>query len=172
MAPSWTYTECYVKEMYEAIGIIHPEQLDFQTIAYRLSISVFYWQEPSQALFFKDRGYIMLDETLSLQQQWQDFTHELTHVLLHTGRQSRLPQTFIEYQEMKANHFMYHAAMPTFMLEQLQINSFSNMTIHKLQTLFNVEYDFATKRLQQYLNKRQSILNWNNVVHSSACNNG
>ena len=109
MTPCWTYTECYVKEMYEAIGIIHPEQLDFQTIAYRLSISLFYWQEPSQALFFNNRGYIMLDETPSPQQQWQDFTHELAHVLLHTGSQSRLPQTFIEYQEMKANHFMYHA---------------------------------------------------------------
>lgn len=96
----------------------------------------------------------MLDETLSPQQQWQDFTHELAHVLLHTGRQSRLPQTSIEYQEMKANHFMYHAAMPTFMLEQLGVNSFSDMTIRNLQTSFNVEYKFPMKRLQQYLNKR------------------
>lgn len=36
MTPGWTYTGCYVKEMYEAIGIIRPEQLDFGMIAGRL----------------------------------------------------------------------------------------------------------------------------------------
>ncbi|WP_431030016.1 ImmA/IrrE family metallo-endopeptidase [Lysinibacillus sp. LZ02] len=166
MTPSCTYTESYVKELYEKIGIFKPQQLDFQVIASRLGITTFYWKDPSQALFFNNRGYIMVDETLSPQQQWQDFTHELAHVLLHTGSQSRLPQTFIEYQEMKANHFMYHAAMPTFMLDQLGIRDLRDITIRKLQTLFNVEYDFAKKRLTNYIERQRDMLNWNTNFYS------
>ncbi|MFF5994833.1 ImmA/IrrE family metallo-endopeptidase [Lysinibacillus sp. KU-BSD001] len=166
MTPSWTYTESYVKELYEAIGIFSPEQLDFQTIAHRLSANVFYWQETSQALFFNNRGYIMLDETLSPQQQWQDFCHELAHVLLHTGSQSRLPQSFVEYQEYKANHFMYHAAMPTFMLRELPLQDATTNNVRLVQQLFNVEQDFAEKRLTTYLERQRDMLNWNTYFYS------
>jgi len=49
--------------------------------------------------------------------------------------------------------------MPTFMLDQLGICDSQDITIHKLQTLFNVEYDFAAKRLEPYLNRKRDMLN-------------
>ncbi|WP_332650167.1 ImmA/IrrE family metallo-endopeptidase [Lysinibacillus sp. 54212] len=162
MKQVWTYTESYVKEMYKKVGIFHSEQLDFRKIAQCLRINVFYWKESSQALFFKDRGYIMLDETLSPQQQWQDFCHELGHVLLHTGSQSRLPKSFVEYQEYKANHFMYHAAVPTFMLEEMNLKHKRNSLL-LVQQKFNVTEEFALKRLDQYFNNL--YVQWSQQIH-------
>lgn len=95
--------------------------------------------------------YIFLNDFLLKEQQWQDFCHELAHVLLHTGHQGRMSPLFREYQENKANHFMYHACVPSFMLDEIEPN---NLTIEYVQEQFNVEYDFALKRLEQYLYKR------------------
>ena len=48
---------------------------------------------------------------------------------------------FREYQERKANNFMYH--MPTFMVKDLQRYDFILQTVE----LFNVEYEFSLKLL-------------------------
>ncbi|MGE7916679.1 ImmA/IrrE family metallo-endopeptidase [Lysinibacillus xylanilyticus] len=147
-----TYTEDFIKELYTKIGILTTLQLDFQTIAMQLGIQVFYWPDNSQALFLKKRYFIFLNKQLSQQLQWQDFCHELGHVLLHTGHQGRMSSLFREYQENKANNFMYHACVPSFMLDEINLG---NLTVEYVQQLFNVEYDFALKRLEQYFSKRQ-----------------
>ncbi|MGE7944095.1 ImmA/IrrE family metallo-endopeptidase [Lysinibacillus xylanilyticus] len=92
-----------------------------------------------------------MNEQLTPQQQWQDFCHELAHVLLHTGDQGRMSPLFHEYQENKANNFMHHACVPSFMLDEIEP---SNLTVEYVQQKFNEEYDFALKRLEQYHNKR------------------
>lgn len=145
-----THSEDFIKRLYQLIGIIRPQQLHFQLIATKLEILVFYWRDESQALFLKEEAYIFLNEQLTKQQQWQDFCHELAHVLLHTGHQGRMSPLFREYQENKANHFMYHACVPSFMLDEIEPY---NLTVEYVQEQFNVEYDFAFKRLEQYLSK-------------------
>lgn len=45
---------------------------------------------------------------------------------------------------------MYHACVPSFMLDFLEIKDLTTSTLHKIQGLFNVEYDFAQQRLKQY----------------------
>ncbi len=64
---------------------------------------------------------------------------------------------FREYQENKANNFMYHACIPTFMLDELKQNGANALNVHHIQELFNVEYHFALKRLEQYITKTQII---------------
>ncbi|XRD23498.1 ImmA/IrrE family metallo-endopeptidase [Lysinibacillus fusiformis] len=61
--------------------------------------------DSSQALFIDGRHYIFLNENQSPQQQWQDFCHELSHVLLHTGDQFHMYPLFREYQEFKVQQF-------------------------------------------------------------------
>lgn len=153
-----THTEDFIQKLYTRIGIIEPQQMDFQSIALHLGTKVFYWQDKSQALFLKNQAYIFINEELTNQQQWQDFCHELGHVLLHTGNQQRMYPLFREYQEYKANNFMYHACVPSFMLDELDP---SELTVKNVQRLFNVEYDFAFKRLEQYRSKKLLMLNWN-----------
>ncbi|MFE3576861.1 ImmA/IrrE family metallo-endopeptidase [Lysinibacillus sp. NPDC059133] len=150
-----TYTENLIKELYNRMGILTPQNLDFQTIAMQLQIQVFYWPDNSQALFLKERAYIFLNELLTKQQQWQDFCHELAHVILHIGYQGRMSPLFRDYQENKANNFMYHACIPSFMLDKLEQSVDNALTIQHVQQLFNVEYDFAVKRLEQYIGNKQ-----------------
>lgn len=150
-----SYTEEFIKNMYLRIGIMKPHQLNQQQIANKLGIQLFYWEDTSRALFLKRKPYIFVNANLTKQQQWQDFCHEVSHVLMHSGHQYRLPPLFIEYQESKANNFMYHACIPTFMLNDLTINDYYNSTVIKVSRLFQVEYEFALKRLTQYIqNKR------------------
>ena len=146
-----SHTEDYVREMYFKIGIKSPIQLDFLQIARKLGIKVFYWKEPSQAVFIKDFSYIFLNEYLDEQQKWQDFCHELAHVLLHTGNQKRMSSRFREYQEAKANHFMYHTCVPTFMLNEIKADY---LTANQVAQTFNVTEQFARIRLERYISKQ------------------
>ncbi|WP_342471599.1 ImmA/IrrE family metallo-endopeptidase [Metasolibacillus sp. FSL H7-0170] len=153
-----SYTEEFIKALYLKIGMMTPLQLNFKTIAKSLGIHLFCWPHPSQALFFVNTGYIMINENLTPQQQWQDFCHELCHILLHTGHQGRMPPLFRSYQEYKASNFMYHACVPTFMLDALEP---AVLTAHNIQHLFNVEYEFAMQRLERYLNNLNPMPNLN-----------
>ena len=150
-----THTEDFIKILYTRMNILKPQHLDFRMIGIQLDIHVFYWPDKSQALFLKDQAYIFLNEELTDQQQWQDFCHELAHVLLHNGHQGRMSPLFREYQENKANNFMYHACIPSFMLDELEQSDADALTIQYVQQLFNVEYDFALKRLEQYISNKQ-----------------
>lgn len=132
--------EDFIKTMYNQIGNYTAEQLHIPTIAYRLEVRLVYWKEASQALFLKDAQFIFLNSSLSPTAQWQDFCHELGHVLLHFGNQRFMNPVFRKYQERKANNIMYHACVPTFMLDSLNLKDSTIHTIHKIQVLFNVEY--------------------------------
>lgn len=156
-----TYTEDFIKEMYKKIGIEKPQQLGFQNIAGALGIKVYFWKNPSQALFIGSKVFIALNENLTKAQQWQEFCHELSHVLQqngHQGYRGKLPRCWIDYQENKANNFMYHACIPSFMLDTLKITDSTFPTIILLQKLFNVEYEFAVRRVRQYLNNKKASL--------------
>lgn len=149
-----SHLEEFIQKFYSNMGIFTPQQLHFQEVASKLGINVYYWPNTSQALFMKNIAYIFLNEHLNERQKWQDFNHELAHVLLHAGNQNNITESFRKYQEHKANHFMYHACVPTFMLDTLNIKDYTYNTILMVQNLFNVEYVFATKRLEQYINNK------------------
>ncbi|MFJ5766767.1 ImmA/IrrE family metallo-endopeptidase [Lysinibacillus sp. NPDC093210] len=152
------HLEDYIKDLYIRMGITIPAFLDFQVISERIGIKVFFWSDSSQALFANNQPFIFLNQSSSMQQQWQEFCHELAHVLLHSGDQFYMYPLFREYQEYKANNFMYHACVPSFMLDELEP---TELTVENVQRLFNVEYDFAFKRLEQYRSKKLLMLNWN-----------
>ncbi|WP_354473219.1 ImmA/IrrE family metallo-endopeptidase [Lysinibacillus parviboronicapiens] len=83
---------------------------------------------------------------------WQEFCHELCHVLWHSGSQKVMPYSWIQYQECKADNFMLHACVPTFMLNKIRLPINEERAIIKICLLFNVKYDFAEKRINHYLN--------------------
>lgn len=146
----YTYTEDYIAAFYRRMNIYQPEQLDYIAIAESLNISIFYWDSPSSALFSSHFNYIILKEHEQKELLWEDFCHELAHVLFHTGKQFNLTPAWISYQEQKANYFMYHAAVPTFMLDQQ-----SFWSVDKVAATFNVSNEFATKRLEDYVRNKQ-----------------
>lgn len=156
-----THTEEYIKTLYLGLGITKPQDLKIDVIATHFNIRVLYWSEDSRAMFVRNQAIVLINEHLTDEQKNQDFFHELTHVLMHVGSQRKLPKLFIEYQEIKANQFMYQAAMPTFMLEEIQVSDLTEPTVQFVRQLFNVDRDFAYSRLTHYLNRKRDILNWN-----------
>ncbi|MEK3974704.1 ImmA/IrrE family metallo-endopeptidase [Psychrobacillus sp. FSL K6-1267] len=153
MRYTYNLMEEYVKKMYNSIGIYRPHQLDMELIAACLGTTLIYLPYGSMTV----GNAILIDDRLSPAGQWQDFGHELCHIEWHDGNQRVLPSSYLNYQEWKASNFAYHACIPTFMLEGLDLPASESKSIHLLQETFNVEYEFAKKRLTQYINNFQSI---------------
>ncbi|MEK4030864.1 ImmA/IrrE family metallo-endopeptidase [Pseudobacillus sp. FSL P4-0506] len=159
-----TLLEDYIKELYTTIGIYTPEQLDLQGIAKEMNIRVIYWDEPSQALRSRGRLYIALNKYLNLPQQWQDFSHELCHILRHVGDQSFLPPAFKYLQEWQATNFALNFCVPTFMLEKMTFPWRKQEVIAVIADTFNVELDFAAFRLEKWLRKKEEIYFFDHVI--------
>lgn len=142
------FVETYVQELYRHLHITSPHQLTPAHLAEKLQIQLFYWEESSQSLISHGTPYIFLNRSPFF---WEEFCHELGHILLHSGNQQQLPSSFVKFQEFKANNFSLHAAIPTFMLQDLNTSE-DRLTIFTLQQLFHVSPSFAQKRLDHYIN--------------------
>lgn len=153
MRQTYNTMEDYVQKMYNSIGIYWPHQLDMESIAASLGTTLVYLPYKSLTV----ANAILIDDRLTECEQWQDFGHELCHIEWHDGNQRVLPSSYLEYQEWKASNFSYHACVPTFMLDRMDLPAYESKSIYLIQQIFHVEYDFAKKRLNQYLQKHRSI---------------
>lgn len=141
-------TEIKVMNFYRNIEIINPYQLSISNITEKLNITVATWGHSSEVIKWQGKTKMFLNQSLNGQQRWQEFGHEIKHVFYDVGRQEFLPNTYVYFQECKADHFAYHFCIPTFML--INVN---DLSVCNIMNLFNVEYDFALKRLEMYQNK-------------------
>src|SRR5690625_781113 len=140
-------TAYYVKNFFESLLITSPQQLNIQHINQKLGIKVIYWEFSSAIAERNGKYNLFINQRLNKQQQWQDFGHEMKHFCFDRGSQNDLFNSFIYYQEVKADYFAYHFCIPTFMLEQLK-----EVTIHDIVRIFNVEFEFAARRFDMYKN--------------------
>ncbi|WP_176481824.1 ImmA/IrrE family metallo-endopeptidase [Paucisalibacillus globulus] len=138
----YTHIEDYIIELYKNLSINNPEQLEIGKIALSLGIKLHYGESTYR---FGDNIIIQFT---TKQRQWQLFGHEVCHYLRHYGNQLRMKDSFRDLQEWQANNFAYHFCIPTFMLDKLYI-----FTVTDIMNLFNVEFDFALRRLEMYQNK-------------------
>ncbi|MFX3673324.1 MAG: ImmA/IrrE family metallo-endopeptidase [Paenisporosarcina sp.] len=139
--------EDYIQKLYSKLNIYYPHQLNIETISTRLGLVVFYI--PHKPMYIA--GKVFLDNRCLQQEQWQSFGHELCHALWHIGNQSLIPKLYRDYQENTANNFAQHACIPSFMLYQMDLPRNEKKAIWLLQETFHVDYEFAKKRLGQYL---------------------
>lgn len=142
MIPIKTHLEDFIRNLYLKIGISKPSEIDINLIAQALGINLYY----GNTTFIFGNNIVI--KRSNKQQEWIDFAHELCHYLRHTGFQVAMHPMFIDLQEWQANHFAYHFCVPTFMLEDLE-----EITVYEIMNLFNVCYDFASKRIEMYQNK-------------------
>jgi Zn-dependent peptidase ImmA (M78 family) len=145
-----TYLEDYIHLLYRGIHLTQPSHLNLDIIAIRLGLILEYVPLDSMHI----NGVIFIDSRKSTTQQWQDFGHELCHALMHFGNQSIMPMQYQFYLEWKAINFMYHACVPTFMLNELVLGNCEAKSVYEIQKKFHVEREFATKRLHHYLANR------------------
>jgi len=141
-------TELYVKTFYESIGLVDPNELTIEAISEKINLEVIYWQYSSEITNYFGDFKMFINENLCQRQQWQDFGHEMKHFLFDRGNPLILRESFVGYCETKADYFAYHFCVPTFMLANLR-----GVNVYGVMNLFNVEFDFALRRMEMYKNK-------------------
>ncbi|ALC84216.1 hypothetical protein AM592_11660 [Bacillus gobiensis] len=143
-----------VKNVYIELGILKPSEIQMHMIAEKLDIWIFHHDEPSRT---KISGLysIVLNSNLSPEEEWQDFSHELGHILMHYCNQHRMINLFRYLQENQADNFMYHFCVPTFMLLKYNITNYSNIKegASFIAKEFSVTKKFAKKRLNLFRRK-------------------
>ncbi|MCG8398102.1 ImmA/IrrE family metallo-endopeptidase [Bacillus atrophaeus] len=142
-----------IQAIYTKIGISKPGGYDLETIAEKLKIIVHFMEKKSRGLEILGMGCIIIDSRLSRAEQWEDFCHELGHVLNHVGIQYDAYYLFRELQENQANAFMYHFGVPSFMLNQIWLPPTKQESVQLISEIFNVTHSFALKRLEMHLRK-------------------
>jgi len=143
----YTALEDFVKVLYNQIGITQPEDINMSEIASFFGVRIIHSPFSSRYIS-KPFVAINLLNTLTFQEKWEDFGHEFRHYLFDVGVQFLLQKIWIQYIEFKANSFMYHFCVPTFMLEKLNFPSYNAALF--IASTFNVTLAFAEKRLYQY----------------------
>jgi Zn-dependent peptidase ImmA (M78 family) len=145
----FTPLEDDIKKMYQSLGIMEPYQLDMMDIAEKLDIWVCYKKMGSKAVDDDGLFTMFLDIRLSPSDQWQEFGHELCHLLRQAGNQLVLKDSFVRFQETKAENFSYEFCVPSFMLLNLSLPQQRSEAVQFVSETFNVTLDFADKRLAQ-----------------------
>lgn len=148
---TYGHLEDYIKNLLVENKIIHPWQLNLDNVTLQLGKEVFYLPYPSMCV----DGEIFLDQRCSKAKIWQEFAHELCHSRLHEGDQALISAMQKDYQEFKADNFAQHFCIPSFMLDQMKFTEHDRDPVLRLQETFGVEYEFAQKRLEQYIRKLQ-----------------
>ncbi|MEV9639527.1 ImmA/IrrE family metallo-endopeptidase [Mammaliicoccus sciuri] len=148
-----SHLEDYIQQLYKDLSIRHPSQLNKYVIGERLNIGVYLTSGSSEAFYWQGRYYIFIDRSLNSRQRWQDFGHELCHVLRHSGHQGRMPPPFRQLQEWQADNFGYHFCVPTFMLQRIRLPPDQRAAAALIAETFNVDYRFAEIRLDRYVSK-------------------
>lgn len=159
MKYQYSKLEMDIEKFYKRIGVFKPIDFNLYDIAYELDVWIHYHNKESEVYKGKNGLYsIFLDERLTPQEQWQDFGHEIGHVIRHIGNQHKMHVLFRELQENQANNFMYHFCVPTFMLLNFEFPCYTEQAIYKIAHSFNVTIEFAHRRFFMYQNKQQQHL--------------
>jgi Zn-dependent peptidase ImmA (M78 family) len=153
----YTYTplEDYIRDLYQRLSIFEPKHINMRDISKRLKIQLHFYDDGSTAICRQGVYRIFIDNRLTDKEQWQDFGHELCHVLRHEGSQNGMVKPFIYLQENQAENFMYHFCVPTFMLLNYKISNFLDVKagIPFVVQNFNVTETFAEERLLHFKNQ-------------------
>lgn len=144
-----TPLEQWVETLYLQHEITEPSQLSMTNLAAKLHIWVYAMDMNSMAVENNGQFSINVDRRLSAKEQWEDFLHELCHVLRHSGNQMIMPDRYVDWQEQDATAFQLYAAIPISMLKKLPLPEQKNEMIALLSEEFQVTHRLAAARIEQ-----------------------
>jgi len=159
-----TPLEQWVEHLWIKSGIAAPAQLNVEEVASRLDVWVHFMNDTSRALDYMGMRSILVDRRLDKEAQWEDFLHELCHILRHAGNQTVMPKLFCEGQEAEANRFVLYAAIPFYMLRQLKLPARIDEAVETIAIQFGVTYELARKRLEQLQRRTLAAILWEEAI--------
>ncbi|MBW5447453.1 ImmA/IrrE family metallo-endopeptidase [Cohnella sp. CFH 77786] len=156
--------EQWTEQLWSKAGIRSAQQLNIDEVASRLNVWVHYMDETSRALEYLGMRSILVDKRLGRREQWEEFLHELCHVLRHAGNQTLMPKSFCESQEAEANRFVLYAAMPASMIRDLKLPDHLDEAVEALAERFGVTPALASRRLEQIQRRIFSRILWEEAI--------
>jgi Zn-dependent peptidase ImmA (M78 family) len=144
-----TDLEKWINLRYKEAGIHYASDMDIDLIASIFSAEVMATKGPSSVHFNDSLCLIFLNGYLNERQKREVFFHELCHPLLHFGNQRKMPQAFMELQEIQAFHFQLYAAMPWYMVDEFIKDVPDGILMKVMAEEFRLSEAFVQKRLQQ-----------------------
>ncbi|BBI31447.1 ImmA/IrrE family metallo-endopeptidase [Cohnella abietis] len=163
-----TPLEQWIEQLWMRSGIVSVSSLNVDEVAVRLDVWVHYMQDTSRALEYMGMRSILIDQRQDRESQWEDFLHELCHVLRHAGNQTTMPRLFCEGQEAEANRFVLYAAIPFFMLQHLKLADRIDEAAGQIAMHFGVTFELARKRLEQIQRRTLSSILWEEALKQEA----
>ncbi|WP_231129539.1 ImmA/IrrE family metallo-endopeptidase [Bacillus pumilus] len=142
--------EIEVKDIYSQLHLDDMKPLNIEAVARHFDISLIYKSAEPKAISILNKKVIFLDERKDSFQQREDFCHELCHILKHTGPQNKTHYLFKQMQENQANAFMYHFAVPSFILNKTDMPNSIYEAVPFISRRFGVSFDFAHHRLEMF----------------------
>ncbi|MCC3374728.1 ImmA/IrrE family metallo-endopeptidase [Cohnella sp. REN36] len=155
-----TPLEQWIETLWTKAGIASASQLTIEEVAGRLNVWVHYLNYSSRALEWMGLRSILIDRRLSRAEQWEDFLHELCHLLRHAGNQTVMPLPFLEHQEAEAKRFVLYASMPYYLIKELKLPDRQGDAIELLSSRFGVTYTLASQRLEQFQRRAFEAILW------------
>ncbi len=142
-----TPLEQWIESQYRLKGLLTPADLDIERIGQLFGVEVVYYDRPS----FSDNelNVIFLNRSNNLAIQRRRFFHELCHVLRHAGDQRRMPTLFKQLQENDAEMFSLYAAIPFFMIQNIELPWYESEAIDLIAKEFQLPEKFARRRFNQ-----------------------
>jgi Zn-dependent peptidase ImmA (M78 family) len=145
-----TSLELSVDKLYKEKGIHTPADLSIEEVANQFNFGLQYLPSaPSRVIWDEELAVIFLNPNYSLANIREVFFHEICHPLRHCGDQENMPISYRDMQEEQANNFKFYAAMPFYMIKQMDIPSYEQDFIAMLSYVFDVPLSFAKKRVEQ-----------------------
>ncbi|MFC5591714.1 ImmA/IrrE family metallo-endopeptidase [Sporosarcina soli] len=157
-----TFLEEKILSIYHSLNITEPGFYNskelINSFSEKFGIKTYYFDESSEANNLGGEYRIFLNVNQNPQKIWQDFAHELGHIIRHDGCQCSMGIPFREFQEWQAESFAFHFCVPTFMLDLLELPQLRCEAVELIARLFNVETTFADVRLEKWLQSREIYL--------------
>lgn len=143
-----THLEEFVETLYLKIDVLRPIKLDIELMAAEMGITVEYILDSSKGLKAGSHFIVLLNDALSSALKWQEFAHEIAHILRHSGNQYLLPYDFRVLQEWQASHFALYFCIPTFILQEIDLPFHKRLAVTQIAETFGFEYSFAEERIE------------------------
>lgn len=142
--------ELIIESIYKENDILTPSDLTIKKLEKVFMVNVcFLDNAPNRAIWEEDFAVIFLKPKMPVKEIRSLFFHENGHPFRHIGSQEEQPELFRALQEAQAGVFQLYAAIPFFMLEQLDIPSTEGDFINLIEETFQINRELAIKRLEQ-----------------------
>lgn len=145
-----TQLEQLITELYltNGPGIHYPEQLQsFDLLSRSFDIEVVIYR--GRPFTDKIARVVFLNEKHGHFLNRMSFFHEAGHIVRHEGDQRKMPKLFKDAQEAEAEAFALYAAIPFYLLCQLDLPPQRGEAIEYIARIFQVPLKFAEKRIDQ-----------------------